>query len=244
MQAIIPAAGLGTRMHAITGGSPKELLPLWGKPILQWIIEEAIDAGVDGVVVVSSENKPAISEAVQEWGRGRFREVDLRCVNQTAPLGLAHAILSAQVENDDALVLLGDCVYIGGSPCERMVNLVYRGLDGCIAVEEVPDEEVSRYGICEINDFGVIQKVLEKPLLSDTSSRWAIAARYAFGEQFMSQIRELYNSHVGEQEVKLTDLFVESIQHGIDLRGIAVQPAQQRIDCGTPEEYSLAVGLR
>jgi UTP--glucose-1-phosphate uridylyltransferase len=244
MQAIIPAAGLGTRMQAITGGAPKELLPLRGKPILQWIIEEALEAGVDGIVVVSSEAKPAIGEAIDTWRLGRLREANLRCVNQSAPLGLAHAILSAQVENEDALVLLGDCVFFGGSPCERMVNLVYRGMDGCIAVEEVPDEEVRRYGICEINDIGAIQRVLEKPQLSETASRWAIAARYAFSGQFMSLLADLYNLHSGAVEVKLTDLFVEGIQKGIDLRGVALQPGQQRIDCGTPEEYAAATNFR
>jgi len=234
--AIIPAAGLGKRMASVTGGGAKELLPLGRKVVLERIIDEAIYAGVDEVIVVSSPAKPEIEEAVNEWSKGRLREARIRVVYQTEPRGWADAVFLPRVESD-ILVMLGDCVYRGDSPCERMVNLISRGIDGCIAVEEVPESEVNKYGICEVNDFGNIGRIIEKPAPGVTSSRWASAARYAFSAPLVMHMEQLYMD-MAAPDLPLPPVMAAAIANGFTLKAVALQPDQERVDCGTPEEYS------
>ncbi|AIE87995.1 sugar phosphate nucleotidyltransferase [Fimbriimonas ginsengisoli] len=243
MLALIPAAGLGTRMAAVTGGAPKELLPLGRRAVLRRIVDEAIAAGADEVVVVSSPKKPQIEAALADWQSEI--QIPLRVAYQQSPRGLGDAIFCAEPEGD-TLILLGDCVYDGGSPSDRMATLVYRGIDGCIAVETVPDEEVSRYGICQVDEMGGIRDILEKPQPHETTSRWAVAARYAFTGPVMDHLGEIFSQISAARpvgEISLTDLLRPAIQSGVDLKAVALQPGQARVDCGTPEEYAQALRL-
>jgi len=239
--AIIPAAGLGKRMASITGGKPKELLPLGRKTVLERIIDEALHAGVDEVIVISSPAKPEIETAIGEWSKKQFREARLRVVYQTEPRGWADAVFLPRVE-DEVLVMLGDCVYRGSSPCERMVNLIARGIEGCIAVEEVPESEVNKYGICEVNDFGNIGRILEKPSPSETTSRWASAARYAFSAPLLMHMETLYMD-MQAADLPLPPVMAAALRNGFNMKAVALQPDQERVDCGTPEEYSVAVRM-
>lgn len=225
-------------MAALTGGTPKELVTLGRRTVLERVVDEAMHAEVDEIVVVSSPAKPAIEEAVNEWSKGRFRDARLRVAYQSEARGLADAVFSADVE-DDVLVLLGDCVFNGGSPVERMSNLVYRGIDGCIAVESVSDADVSRYGICEVNEMGSISRILEKPKPNETQSRWAVAARFAFSARILARIAELAQGITGP-DLPLTPLIAQAIAEGADLKAVALQPGMERVDCGTPEEYQAA----
>lgn len=225
-------------MAALTGGMPKELVTLGRRTVLERVIDEAMHADVDEIVIVSSPAKPAIQTAVEEWSAGKFREARLRVAFQSEPRGLADAVFAADVE-DDVLVLLGDCVFNGGSPVERMSNLVYRGIDGCIAVENVPDADVSRYGICEVNDMGSISRIIEKPNPTETDSRWAVAARYAFSARVLARMAEIAQEITGP-DLPLTPLITQAIAEGADLKAVALQPGMDRVDCGTPEEYQAA----
>ncbi len=229
-------------MADVTGGGPKELLTLGHRTVLERVIDEAIRAGADETVIISSAQKPEIAEAVDAWSAGPFREACLRVVNQPAPRGLGDAVLWPETVGD-ALVLLGDCAYHGGSPLERMARLLYRGIDGCIAVEEAPEEEIGRYGICDVDDMGTIRRVIEKPRPDETSSRWAIAARYCFGARLMAALREWHADYSVEHpvgEFSLTPGFQWAIAQGFELKAVALQPGQARVDCGTPEEYQAA----
>lgn len=230
-------------MAAITGGGPKELLRLGHQTVLERVIEEAIDADADGVIVVSSPQKPQIEAAVRSWCEGRFREANLRVAYQAAPHGLADAVLAAGVTEEDALILLGDCVFAGESPATRMSHLLYRGIDGCIAVETVPDEEVQRYGICEVDGMGSIRRIVEKPRPEEIASRWAVAARFGFGVKWMARLAEVYDEERRDNptgEISLSVLLQRLIPEGMDLKAVALQPGQERVDCGTPEEYAVA----
>lgn len=238
MIAIIPAAGLGKRMAAVTQGGAKELLPLGRRTVLERIIDEALHADVDEVVVISSPEKPEIEDAIQSWTAGRFREARLRVVHQHEPRGWAEAVFLAEAQ-DDVLVLLGDCVYHGGSPCQRMANLVYRGIEGCVAVEEVSEKDVPRYGICEINKLGSIERIIEKPQPTETQSRWAVAARYAFSGSLLAEMQQLYMDRSGS-DMPLTPIMAAAIVNGRELKAVALQPGQERVDCGTPDEYQAA----
>lgn len=232
MIAIVPAAGLGTRMAQITHGRPKELLSLGRRSVLQRIVDEALEADADEVIVISSPQKPELDEAALSIPK-------VRVVHQTEPRGLADAVLTVESE-DDVLVMLGDCAFHGGSPSPRMATLVFRGIDGCIAVEEVSDDEVSRYGICEVDGMGSIRRILEKPSPMDTSSRHAVAARFAFTPGVWSHLRQIYAELGGPPDLPLTPILQRAIDTGVELKAVAVQPGQTRADCGTPEEYASA----
>jgi UTP--glucose-1-phosphate uridylyltransferase len=166
--AIIPVAGLGTRLLPISAAVPKELLPLGRKPALQWIGEELAEAGAARFVLVNSPHKPELPrlfawpEGLDEkyrtpdsglWATGPYRQTPIEVALQQQQLGLGHAVLCARELAGDApfIVALGDCVY-GPPGCanvtQRLVDLFDREqADAVIAFEPVPREKVSRYGI-------------------------------------------------------------------------------------------------
>lgn len=227
-------------MAPLTQGRPKELLSLGRRSILERVIDEGIRAGADETIVVSSARKPEIEAAITEWNRGPFREARVRVVEQAEMRGLGDAVLGTCDVSDEVLVLLGDCVYFGESPAERMASLVYRGVDGCIAVESVSDDEVSRYGICEVDEMGTIRGILEKPQPDETSSRWAVAARYAFGAPAFAAMRHWFpceRERRSSGEISLTAGIQHAIREGFELKAVALHGTQERLDCGTPEEY-------
>jgi dTDP-glucose pyrophosphorylase len=232
MVAIVPAAGKGIRMTSITGGSPKELLRLGRKTVLERIVDEARLCDPREIIVVSSPQKPQVSLAATHLGA----RVELQVRNA----GLADAIACAGVE-DDAIILYGDCAFAGGSPSPRLAELIRKGIDGCIAVEPVDDAGTLQYGIVEVNEYsGGIQRILEKPGPHATSSRWAVAARFACSVQLMSYISSyLQTKPVPEgTELSMTPIFEAAILEGFDIKAAPLQPGQQRVDCGSPEEYS------
>lgn len=233
MIAIIPAAGKGTRMASVTNGKPKELLKLGGQTILQRVVQEARDAGADDVVIVNSPDKPLIDEAAAELG--------VRVVYQHEMRGLGHAIAMAGAE-DEALVLLGDCLFAGGAPSARMANIVAMGIDGAIAVESVPDEEVHLYGIADVDALGTITAIREKPRPEETESRYAVAGRYAFAPRFLAFLGDYVGQNLPHRsnEITATEAIAAAIAAGMDFKAVALQPGQQRVDCGTPEEYAQA----
>ena len=247
MIAIVPAAGKGTRMLGVTGGLPKELLVLGSRTVLERIIEEARGAGLDGALVVGSPEKPEVTEAVARWSQREFADFPLSVAFQVNPRGLAHAVASARVD-DDALVMVGDVVYSGGSPSERMANLIHRGIDGCIAVEPVEEAQMHLYGIVEIDELnGSIKQVLEKPRPHETASRWAVAGRWAFSKgtmAFLDDYCQNPNRLANPKEINLTEIINLAIENGMDFKAVALQPGQARVDCGSAEEYAAARRLR
>ena len=168
MKAVIPAAGLGTRFLPATKCSPKELLPVLDKPVIQYVVEEALEPeGVSGVVIVNSREKPqieayfSVDEAYEEMLRSRGKasvadrvheagSLPVSFVYQDDPKGLGHAVLCAKDEVDDEpfLVLLGDYFVPGRQMCVRMAEVSREhGGASVIAVAPVPPDQVSRYGI-------------------------------------------------------------------------------------------------
>jgi UTP-glucose-1-phosphate uridylyltransferase len=123
-----------------------------------------------------------------------------------------------------------------------MANLLYRGIDACISVEHVSDDEVSRYGIVEVDQFtGGIERILEKPSPTETDSRWAVAARFAFSKPAMGFLMDFISAtHIVGREITLSDVVAEAIARGQDIRAVPLQPEQVRVDCGSPEEYMQA----
>ena len=168
MKAVIPAAGLGTRFLPATKCSPKELLPVLDKPVIQYVVEEALEpAGVDGVVIVNSREKPQIEayfsvdegyeEMLRSRGKGTIADrvheagsLPVSFVYQDDPKGLGHAVLCAkdEMDGDPFLILLGDYFVPERQMCVRMAEVsAQHGGASVIAVAPVPADQVSRYGI-------------------------------------------------------------------------------------------------
>lgn len=235
MVAIIPAAGKGTRMMALTKGAPKELLPLGGAPTIARVIGEARQAGIERIIVVGSPDKPALDDFIRDYR--------LEMIHQPAMRGLADAIACAEVD-DDAVILLGDGAYYGGSPIERMAELIEKGVDGAAAVEQTDDEGTRRYGIVDIDEWrGAIRQILEKPGPEATASRWAVAGRYALSRRLMAFLSDVVHHHEGPGEIGMTAVFNAALEAGFDLKAVALQNGMRRVDVGTPEEYEEALRI-
>jgi UTP-glucose-1-phosphate uridylyltransferase len=232
--AIIPAAGKGLRMNSVTRGAPKELLPLGKGTVLGRIVLEAL-ASAERVVVVNSRRKPAIDAFVETLHNER-----VKIAYQDVPRGLLDAVCRSGVD-DDAVVMLGDTVFRGHSPIERMAELIARGIDGVIAVEPIATDLIDQYGIVEVDEgTGAVKKLLEKPKCSETSSRLAIAARYAFSRPLLAFLTEQCTKHADcgdEGEIGLTEGLAKAIVAGFDIKAVCLQPDQERIDCGSAVEY-------
>jgi len=232
MIAVLPAAGKGTRMSAVSAGS-KELLSVGGKPVLQWALEEAQTAGCDRVVVVVSPHKSDLQAFIGGVGH--------RVVLQEEATGLAPAlVLSAGLE--PVLLVLPDTIFYSESPSRRLVTAISRGFDIAMAVQPVGDAEVSRYGIVEWNrESGRISRILEKPNPELTSSRWAIAGRFAISARTMGFVRDRVEERKGAQrEIDLPPILSEAIGAGHSALAVPLKANEQRLDCGNPEGYRMA----
>ncbi|HTQ11862.1 MAG TPA: sugar phosphate nucleotidyltransferase [Fimbriimonadaceae bacterium] len=232
MIAVLPAAGKGTRMSGVTAAS-KELLGVGGKPVLQWSLEEAEGAGCGDAVVVVSPAKPDLGEFMA----GRPGKVVL----QESATGLAPAlILAAGVE--PVLLILPDTIFYPESPSPRLVRAISRGFDVAIAVEPVSEADVHRYGIVEWSrENGRISRILEKPQPEETSSRWAIAGRFAMSANAMDFVRRRVAERAGSgREIDLPPILSEAIAAGQCGLAVPLEGKERRLDCGNPEGYRLA----
>jgi UTP--glucose-1-phosphate uridylyltransferase len=202
-KAVFPAAGLGTRFLPATKAQPKEMLPLVDKPTIQYVVEEAVESGLDEVILVTGRSKRAIEDHFDAafeleyylQDRGKLEELaqiksisDLATVSyvrQKEPLGLGHAILCARplVGEQPFGVLLGDDIIVAKVPCLRQLLDVYEAHGGpVVAVMRVPREEIGRYGVIAARPLGgnvfEVQDMVEKPPPREAPSDLAIIGRY------------------------------------------------------------------
>jgi UTP--glucose-1-phosphate uridylyltransferase len=202
-KAIIPAAGLGTRFLPATKAMPKEMLPIVDKPTIQYIVEEAVDSGIEDILIVTGKGKRAIEDHFDSsieleqnlYEKGKFdlldavqkssKLVDIHYIRQKEPKGLGHAIWCARkfIGDEPFAVLLGDDIVKAEKPClKQMIEHYERYNASIIGVQHVPDEEVSRYGIVEgrqiADRFYSVANLVEKPKREEASSNLAILGRY------------------------------------------------------------------
>ncbi|MDO7908390.1 UTP--glucose-1-phosphate uridylyltransferase GalU [Paenibacillus sp. JX-17] len=230
-KAIIPAAGLGTRFLPATKAMPKEMLPIVDKPTIQYIVEEAINSGIEDIIIVTGRSKRAIEDHfdknveleadLEEKNKEELlsivREVtnlvEIHCVRQKEPLGLGHAIWCARkfIGNEPFAVLLGDMIIDSEVPCLKQMMDVYDETEGSIiAVEPVPWKDVSSYGVIKgeklTDKLELITDLVEKPKV-DPPSNLAIIGRYILEPEIM-EILENQPAGVGG-EIQLTDALKE-----------------------------------
>ena len=170
MKAVIPAAGLGTRLLPMTKNNPKEMLPIVDKPAIQYVVEEAVNAGIDDILIVTGRGKEVIEnhfdvayelekilEERKEFEKlGEIRRIsqlaDIYYVRQHLPLGLGHAVYMARkhIGNEYFALMLGDDIILANKPCIKQLMEVHEKYkSSVIGVQKVEREKVSKYGIIE-----------------------------------------------------------------------------------------------
>lgn len=227
-KAVIPAAGLGTRFLPATKALPKEMLPVVDKPAIQYVVEEAVNAGLSHVLMITGRNKNALENhfdrAVElehlletKGDEDRLDLVseatglaDIHYVRQGDPLGLGHAITKSQtfVGNEPFAVLLGDdLIEEASSLLSEMLELAEEKQASVVALMEVPSAEVSKYGVVKpgISEGNVIEiaGLVEKPKIEDAPSNFAVIGRYVLQPGVFEVLNKLQPGVGGE--FQLTD---------------------------------------
>ena len=250
--AVITAAGFGTRFLPIAKALPKEMLPLVDRPLIHYIVEEAVEAGLDRIIVVTSRGKTAtedyfdlaleLERALEARGNRQLEELrrisrmaDVIAVRQREPMGLGHAVLTAKraVGNEPFVVYLPDDIIRASPSVTRQMLPVFERHGSVVAVEAVPPERVSAYGIVAGTavEPGVLKlgRVVEKPSVEQAPSNLGIVGRYVFTPEVFDCLEGVQPGALGE--LQLTDAIAMLAQRGA-MYSYAFEG--KRYDCGTP----------
>ncbi len=215
MQAVILAAGEGTRMRPLTYTKPKVMLPVANKPILQHVVENLAKAGIDEVVLVVGYRE----ETVRRYFGDEFGGVRVRYVRQSRQLGTAHALLSAKHLLDERFMMLNGDAIVFESDLKRLVNE-----ENAIAVREVPNPR--DFGVVELED-GLVRQIIEKP--EKPPSNLINAGIYVFTREIVDHLKKTPLSVRGEYEI--TDSITMAIADGMRFRAVRID---EWIDVGYP----------
>ena len=260
--AVIPVAGLGTRLLPATKSQPKEMLPVGRKPVVQYIVEELTRVGITRVLFVTGPGKASIEnhfdrnaeliQMLRESGKEELlaaleyerSTVQYFYTRQRELLGLGHAVSCARsfVGNQPFVVALGDSIigmHAESDVVQRMTRC-YREREAAavIAFEEVPHDEVSQYGIAKPktdDDLFEIEDLVEKPSPRDAPSKLAIAARYVLSPAIFGALAQTRRGKGGE--IQLTDAIRAMIRNGGRAFGVRLRPDERRYDIGNFEAY-------
>ncbi|MDE4541398.1 UTP--glucose-1-phosphate uridylyltransferase GalU [Thermoanaerobacterium sp. R66] len=227
-KAIIPAAGLGTRFLPATKAQPKEMLPIVDKPTIQYIVEEAVNSGIEDILIITGRNKRAIEDhfdksielelELKKKGKENLLSlveditnmVDIHYIRQKEPKGLGHAIYCARafVGDEPFAVLLGDDIVDAEVPVlKQMIEQYERYNCSIIGVQEVPKSEVDKYGIVDANMIDDrlyrVNNLIEKPRIDEAPSNMAILGRYIISPRIFEILKDVKPGAGGE--IQLTD---------------------------------------
>ena len=267
-KAVFPVAGLGSRFLPATKASPKEMLPIVDKPLIQYAVEEAAAAGITEMIFVTGRNKRAIEDhfdkayeletELERKGKTELLESvrsvlpeGARCIyiRQAEPLGLGHAVLCARpaVGDEPFAVLLADDLMDGEPPAmARMAELFGSEGASLLGVEEVPRDQTQSYGIVTVDamrgDWAPIRSIVEKPRPAEAPSNLAVIGRYVLTPRIFDLLAEVTPGTGGE--IQLTDAISGLLKHE---RALAVRLPGRRFDCGSKLGYleaAVELGLR
>ncbi len=227
--AIIPAGGLGTRLLPLTRAVPKELLPVWKRPVLDYAVAEAVDAGIERLIIVTAPGKEALQRHFSDCAGQSLRQVDF--VEQASARGLGDAIRCAAPRGEAVAVLLPDELLLGPNCLRQLIACRDRTGGSAIAVQKVPRAEVSRYGIVDL-DAAIgremrVAGLVEKPDAAAAPSDLAIIGRYVLDRAVIDALQDARPTVKGE--VQLTDSIAATWEAGV----FAVKYQGQRFDCGS-----------
>lgn len=257
---VIPVAGWGTRSLPASKNIPKEMLPIYNKPVIQYVVEEAIQSGIEDVVFVTNRDKSVIEDhfdynlqlegVLERAGKldklQMVREVaemvNIMSVRQKKQLGLGHAVLCAKelVRDEPFAIMVGDDLMFGGVPgVKQLIDVAMAEKMPVIGVMEVPQDKVNRYGIVDGEEVapGVfrIKDMVEKPACEKAPSRMAIIGRYVLTPDIFDYLEKAQPGHGGE--IQLTDALQALAK---DKGMLAVKIAGMRFDAGDWAEYLTA----
>lgn len=258
-KAVFPVAGLGTRFLPATKAMPKEMLPIVDKPLIQYAVEEARDAGIEEFIFVTGRAKSAIEDhfdhsvELEQVLRERGRQDSLDSVldwmpapghisytRQQEPLGLGHAVWCARnfIGEEPFAVLLADDLILAKKGCLSQMVTEYATVGGNMAaVEEVPPDQTDRYGILDLDvekgRLASARGVVEKPAPADAPSNLAIIGRYIL-DPIVLRVLE-YQGRGTDNEIQLTDSLAKSLQLNVPFHGFRFEG--QRFDCGGKVGY-------
>ena len=227
-KAVFPAAGLGTRFLPATKASPKEMLPLVDKPLIQYVVEEAVASGIESIIIVTGRGKAAIEDhfdvsfelekLLEERGKEDLLK-EIRAISEMArvsyvrqreALGLGHAVLQARdfVNDEPFAVMLSDDIIDSEKPALRQLLDVYEKYDApVVGTMQVAGEAISRFGVLDVEEVedGVykIKDMVEKPPMSEAPSDLAIIGRYVLTPDIFDEIEKTRPGAIGE--IQITD---------------------------------------
>ena len=267
-KAVFPVAGLGSRFLPVTKASPKEMLPIVDKPLIQYAVEEAAAAGITDMIFVTGRNKRAIEDhfdkayeletELERKSKGDLLDMvrsvlpeGVRCIytRQAEPLGLGHAVLCAQNvvgEEPFAVILADDLIDSQPPAMARMAEIFASERVSLLGVEQVPRDQTQSYGIVTIDamagDVARIRAIVEKPKPADAPSDLAVIGRYVLTPEIFELLSQVTPGAGGE--IQLTDAISKLLSRE---RVLAVRLPGRRFDCGSKLGYlkaTLEYGLR
>lgn len=267
-KAVFPVAGMGSRFLPATKVSPKEMMPIVDKPLIQYAVEEAVAAGITDMVFITGRNKRAIEDHFDKAyeleaeleARGKekllnmVREVtpaNINCIyiRQTEPLGLGHAVLCAKpvVQDEPFAVILADDLIDGEPPVIRqMCEVFQRQQCSILGVQNVPHEQTHQYGIVDSkhleDNLEEVKAIVEKPKPADAPSDLAVVGRYILTPRIFHHLENVQAGAGGE--IQLTD-GIAALMH--EQRMLAYRFSGTRYDCGSKLGYlqaTVALGLK
>jgi UTP--glucose-1-phosphate uridylyltransferase len=259
-KAVFPVAGLGTRFLPVTKASPKEMLPVVDKPLIQYAVEEAAAAGVSDMIFITGRNKRAIEDhfdkayeletelqlrnktaLLEQVQAATPRGINCVYIRQTEALGLGHAVLCAEpvvVDEPFAVLLADDLIDAKVPVMKQMVDLAARENASVIGVMNVAAEETASYGIVEVESepagerIGRIVRIVEKPKPGTTTSTLAVVGRYVLSPRIFHHLSTMPPGAGGE--IQLTDGIARLMQ---EERVLAYEFDGRRYDCGSKLGY-------
>ncbi|MCF8006850.1 MAG: UTP--glucose-1-phosphate uridylyltransferase GalU [Methylovulum sp.] len=261
-KAVFPVAGLGTRFLPATKASPKEMLPIVDKPLIQYAVEEAVAAGIDTMVFITGRSKNAITDHFDKAyelekeleAKNKVETLNLirdilpahvSCIfiRQAEALGLGHAVYCARpVIGDEpfAVILADDLIEDAGRGCmAQMVKLYEQNHCSILGVERVNPSDTGSYGIVKTADFtglsAVVETIVEKPKPEDAPSNLAVVGRYILSPTIFDKIKKTGRGAGGE--IQLTDAIAELM---LDEQVLAYEFEGRRYDCGSKLGFLIA----
>ena len=263
-KAVFPVAGLGTRFLPATKAIPKEMLPIIDKPLIEYAVEEAVMAGIEEIIFITSHTKRSIEDhfdrnleleeklmksgkkdAIKKINRNIFQDVTFTYVRQKSQRGLGHAILQARhlIKDESFAILLADDLIINNpSATQQLINVALETNSSVIGLNKVPKEYISRYGVISSADVSsegeklfLLDGIIEKPH-SNPPSDMAVFGRYVLSHHIFNYL-EIIDPGVGG-EIQLTDAIKLMLkQH--EVNGYLYDGV--KFDCGSKEGYVQAI---
>lgn len=267
-KAVLPVAGLGTRFLPASKATPKEMLPIIDKPLVQYAVEEAIEIGVEEIIFITSPSKhsikkhfdfdEAIDNKLRSSGKEKLAEIanpnifngiDFRYINQDEQKGLGHAILLAQeyIQDEPFAILLPDDLFFSEISCLTQLSSIYEYTgSSVIAVNKIDTNNIHKYGVIDPgeieNNFMVINDIVEKPSAEKAPSDIAVCGRYILNSTIFEFLEK--TDADSSNEIQLTDAIKSMLSKE---KVLATLYEGEKFDCGSKKgfvEATIAISLR